>query len=179
MSCNVLSYLVIYLHQYQYLHLRISIYLSIYLSLSISLSISISISIFYILYSIFYILYSIFYILYLYLFYTCLYAYVHVYIYICIYLYIYICIIMRIYIYILQSFAHRRCRCPSGLGAIVAVKLRSLCWQHWFEPGWYSREAEGPEQQREAESVFKSPEKGGVLRVARKRRAGWCLKCLP
>ena len=37
---------------------------------------------------------------------------------------------------------------PLGLGAFVAVKLRSLCWQHRFEPGWYSREAEGPEQQR-------------------------------
>ena len=37
---------------------------------------------------------------------------------------------------------------PFGLGAFVAAKLRSLCWQHRFEPGWYSREAEGPEQQR-------------------------------
>ena len=52
----------------------------------------------------------------------------------------------------------------------VAVKLRSLCWQNRFEQG-YCREAEGPEQQREAESVIKSPEKGRVLRVARKRRA--------
>ena len=56
---------------------------------------------------------------------------------------------------------------PFGLGAFVAVKLRSLCWQHRFEQGWYCREAEGPEQ---AESVIKSPEKGRVLRVARKRR---------
>ena len=37
---------------------------------------------------------------------------------------------------------------PFGLGAFVAAKRRSLCWQHRFEPGWYSREAEGPEQQR-------------------------------
>ena len=59
---------------------------------------------------------------------------------------------------------------PFGLGAFVAVKLRSLCWQNRFEQG-YCREAEGPEQQREAESVIKSPEKGRVLRVAGKRRA--------
>ena len=36
---------------------------------------------------------------------------------------------------------------PFGLGAFVAAKRRSLCWQHRFEPGWY-REAESPEQQR-------------------------------
>ena len=57
---------------------------------------------------------------------------------------------------------------PFGLGAFVGVKLRSLCWQLRFEQGWYCREAEGTEQ---AESVIKSPEKGRVLRVARKRRA--------
>ena len=37
---------------------------------------------------------------------------------------------------------------PFGLGAFVAAKLKTLCWQHKFEPGWYSREAEGPEQRR-------------------------------
>ena len=37
---------------------------------------------------------------------------------------------------------------PVGLGAFVAAKLKTLCWQHKFEPGWYSREAEGPEQRR-------------------------------
>ena len=52
----------------------------------------------------------------------------------------------------------------------MAAKRRSLCWQRRFEPGWYSREAAGPEQQREAESVIKSSEKGRVLWVARKRR---------
>ena len=51
---------------------------------------------------------------------------------------------------------------PFGLGAFMAVKLRSLCWQNGFEQG---REAEGSEQQREPESVIKSPEKGRVLRV--------------
>ena len=55
---------------------------------------------------------------------------------------------------------------PFGLGAFVAVKLRSLRWQSRFEQGWSCREAE---QQREAKSVIKPPEKDGVLRVARKR----------
>jgi len=37
---------------------------------------------------------------------------------------------------------------PFGLEAFVAVKLRSLCWQHRLAQGWYGRKAEGPEQQR-------------------------------
>ena len=65
---------------------------------------------------------------------------------------------------------------PFGLGAFVGIKLRSLCWQLRFEQGWYCREAEGTEQ---VERVIKSPEKGRVLRVARKRadRKHACVHC--
>ena len=57
---------------------------------------------------------------------------------------------MNIYIYILYMYIVelRTAAMPFGLEAFVAAKRRSLCWQHRFEPGWYSREAEGPEQQR-------------------------------
>ena len=73
-----------------------------------------------------------------------------------IYLYIYLYhIYIYIYLYHISSFPNkdylvelRTPAMPFGLEAFVAVKLRSLCWQHRFEQGWYCREAEGPEQQR-------------------------------
>ena len=52
----------------------------------------------------------------------------------------------------MHIYTYNNCRAShtggAGLGAFVAVKLRSLRWQPRFEQGWHCREAEGPEQQR-------------------------------
>ena len=60
---------------------------------------------------------------------------------------------------------------PFGLGAFVAVKLATLRWQRRFDQGWECREAEGPEQQREAECVIKPPEKQSAAGTEKNRRA--------
>ena len=70
----------------------------------------------------------------------CIYNIYIIYIYIYLYTHIYICVC------VVELCAPAM---PFGLEAFVAVKLRSLRWQHRFEQGWYFREAEGySEQQR-------------------------------
>ena len=62
--------------------------------------------------------------------------------------------------------------CTPARPLFVAVKLKSLCW--WFEQG---REAEGSEQQREAESVIKSPDAGSAKRRADSKHAPAQYQC--
>ena len=72
-----------------------------------------------------------------------------------------------IYTYIIVEL--RTLAMPFGLGAFVAVKLRSLRWQRRFEQGWWCREVEVQRAAERGRKCHQAPGEGQSAAGSSKR----------